>query len=553
MSGTLSVEADASNETRPRLTVSNLPGRMWSRCRRERVAGLPPTTYHADVEPVLSAHCTQCHRPQGIGPFSLLTYEDARAHADAIVRVTASGEMPPLPPDQSADCPKVEDPRRLEANEISAIASWVGGGTLEGDLSSSPPRSSPSSPLGEPWQVFPMDEEYTSASTSSDDYRCFVIDPHLSENIPVLGLSLLPGNEAIDHHAMFAMVLPENADTVRKLDAADPGPGFSCFGGFGTPDAIPLGGWGPGARPLTPPRPDIGYVLPARTLFLLQMHYNFTNMRGPDRSKIAVYRAPGPPLDIPYGLRILNTSFLIPPGSTDTSATASGRIVKAMSGSAPDETKEGLIYAASGHMHLFGKSITMDIVRRDGSRQCLLHIPQWQFRWQGAYTFATPVSVHDGDRVEARCTWDNSSSNQPLVDGVATKPVLRMFGEKTGDEMCVADILLVRDGARRTTAKACAEKSAAECANCCNDANDGGYSRSIANYVQACGCVDSSPCKSKCESTVCMGKSDVDKSCNACLSGLPKGTACVLANATSCLQNPDCVAASTCLAECPAR
>ena len=39
----------------------------------------------------------------------------------------------------------------------------------------------------------------------------------------------------------------------------------------------------------------------------------------------------------------------------------------------------------------------------DGSRQPLIYLDDWDFQWQGVYTFAKPVRVTmDGERLEFR-------------------------------------------------------------------------------------------------------------------------------------------------------
>ena len=38
----------------------------------------PAPTYHKDVVRILQEHCQDCHRPNQVAPFSLLTYEQAR-------------------------------------------------------------------------------------------------------------------------------------------------------------------------------------------------------------------------------------------------------------------------------------------------------------------------------------------------------------------------------------------------------------------------------------------------------------------------------------------
>ena len=37
-----------------------------------------PVTYTETIAPILIEHCVPCHRPGGIGPFSLLDYDAAR-------------------------------------------------------------------------------------------------------------------------------------------------------------------------------------------------------------------------------------------------------------------------------------------------------------------------------------------------------------------------------------------------------------------------------------------------------------------------------------------
>ncbi|MCY4121174.1 MAG: cytochrome c, partial [Acidobacteria bacterium] len=70
------------------LTVGLLPG----------VAAGQPTVTYDDVAPLLNENCVRCHRPGGLGPFSLTTYEDARARADRIAEMVTARRMPPWQP-----------------------------------------------------------------------------------------------------------------------------------------------------------------------------------------------------------------------------------------------------------------------------------------------------------------------------------------------------------------------------------------------------------------------------------------------------------------------
>ena len=48
-------------------------------------------TFTKDVAPILQRSCENCHRPDGVAPMSLVTYEDARPWARAIKQRTGIG------------------------------------------------------------------------------------------------------------------------------------------------------------------------------------------------------------------------------------------------------------------------------------------------------------------------------------------------------------------------------------------------------------------------------------------------------------------------------
>ena len=56
-----------------------------------------------------------------------------------------------------------------------------------------------------------------------------------------------------------------------------------------------------------------------------------------------------------------------------------------------------VLYTAGHHMHELGKSQYTEIQHADGSISCLLDTPDWDFAWQGRYTFANPINFGQGD------------------------------------------------------------------------------------------------------------------------------------------------------------
>jgi len=56
-------------------------------------------TFSKDIAPILQRSCQNCHRPDGVAPMALVTYEDVRPWARAIKQRTGlgprAGVMPP--------------------------------------------------------------------------------------------------------------------------------------------------------------------------------------------------------------------------------------------------------------------------------------------------------------------------------------------------------------------------------------------------------------------------------------------------------------------------
>ena len=96
-----------------------------------------------------------------------------------------------------------------------------------------------------------------------------------------------------------------------------------------------------------------------------------------------------------------------------------------------------MLYTAAAHMHNLGVSQRSEIQHEDGSNTCLLDIPDWDFSWQGSYHFSEPIPFNDGDSLSMTCSWDNSASNQQIIDGTILDPTDVQWGEGTTDEMCL--------------------------------------------------------------------------------------------------------------------
>jgi hypothetical protein len=102
--------------------------------------------------------------------------------------------------------------------------------------------------------------------------------------------------------------------------------------------------------------------------------------------------------------------------------------------------KAATLYAVAAHMHLRGQDIKLELNPGTGRAKTLLHIPAWDFHWQGNYWFKTPLEVQSGDVLRLSCTYDNSVDGQPVVNGVKATPRYITWAEGTTDEMCLSTV-----------------------------------------------------------------------------------------------------------------
>ncbi|MBL7897002.1 MAG: cytochrome c, partial [Crocinitomicaceae bacterium] len=81
------------------------------------------TTWSDQAAQVFYNNCTQCHNPNGIGPFSLLDYATAYDYRASIKDAVLNNIMPPWPADSSYQHYFHE--RLLTQAERDIIINWV--------------------------------------------------------------------------------------------------------------------------------------------------------------------------------------------------------------------------------------------------------------------------------------------------------------------------------------------------------------------------------------------------------------------------------------------
>src|SRR5213080_2458781 len=109
----------------------------------QQAAAPSDVTFTKDIAPILQRSCQNCHRPDGVAPMSLISYEDARPWARAIKQRTGigshAGVMPPWYIEKNIGIQKYKDDPSLSDEEIARIAKWADSGAARGNPADMPP------------------------------------------------------------------------------------------------------------------------------------------------------------------------------------------------------------------------------------------------------------------------------------------------------------------------------------------------------------------------------------------------------------------------------
>ena len=376
-------------------------------------------TWTDGIACIIYSHCTNCHNPGGVAPFSLLTYNDAFQNRQSIGASVAAFSMPPFPP---ADQPKkFAHANTLTAHERAELIDWVANFAPLGDANAIPPLPSFSSgpTLSQP--DIQLRVPNYPVNTTQDLYRVFVLPLNNSTDKYIKSIEVVPSNRAIVHHAL---IFQDTSSLPMQLDANDPGPGYTAFGGTGSATSTLITGYVPGQGAFEFPA-GFGSKVLANSNLLVQVHYPGFVSNQIDSTEIRIVYTNGTVRNVTtspvinHVQNLVNGPLVIPANQIKT--------FKAVRTVPYNLTLTALM----PHMHLLGKSFKAGLVHNGDSTQ-LVHIPDWDFHWQGFYTFKTPIFLPQGSSVWAEVTYDNTSANW---NNPNSPPQTVTAGEGTGDEM----------------------------------------------------------------------------------------------------------------------
>ncbi len=375
-------------------------------------------TFARQVAPILYSQCAPCHRPGQAAPFSLLTYEDARPRARQIADVTRARQMPPWKPEPGYG--QFQGERRLSESQIALLQQWVAQGMMRGDPADLPrmPEWTDGWQLGMPDLVVSMPQPYVLPSKGRDVFRTFVMPIPVKAAAYVRAVEFRPGNAAVVHHANIKI---DRTRLSRHRDEDEPGAGYE--GGGSREATFPDGtflGWTPGQSPRVSADGMTWHLEPQSDL-VVELHLMPGAKPEPVQVSVGLFFSNSPPARTGYMLRLGRQDIDIAPDRRDYVNTDEYTL--------PVDVDT---LAVQPHAHFLAREIRAWATLPGGTTQPLITINDWDFHWQDVYTYAQPIRLPKGTRIQMEYRYDNSQDNRRNPN----RPSKRItFGQTSTSEM----------------------------------------------------------------------------------------------------------------------
>ena len=394
-------------------------------------------TFARDIAPIIYKNCSPCHRPGESGPFSLLSYDDAKRHASQIANVTKRHFMPPWLP--QAGYGDFEEERRLTDQEIALIGEWVTQGAQEGPIKRepAPPKYSSEWQLGPPDMVLHVTHPFDMPAGGTEIFWNFIMPVPIKTERWVRAIEVRPGNAKVFHHAN--VIIDRSGSAKRREKVAGIGfPGMDLTTEETTfdPDGHFLS-WKPGSRPVVEPDGMAWRATPGMDL-VLNVHLRPTGKPEVISPEIGLYFTDKPQTKYPMLVQLEHDGAIdIKPGDRDFLISDDFRV--------PEDLNVLAVYP---HAHYLATLMEGYATLPDGTRKWIVRIPNWDLSWQGVFILKQSMFLPKGTVVSMRYHYDNSTAN---VRNPNHPPKEVRTGITSTDEMghLWLQVLPVGDGDRR--------------------------------------------------------------------------------------------------------
>ena len=381
-----------------------------------------PPTFSADVAPIFQRACQRCHQETGIGPMSLITYDEVRPWVRQIRDRVERRIMPPWHLDRTVGIQEFKNDFSLTNDEINTVVQWVDAGAPEGDRADLPPSIEwpPASDwelrgmLGEPDLVV-RSTPYTVTANGQDQWWNPTMDHEgISEPRWIKAAEFKPSyplGVRVVHHGHVRLVQPDDDFVVR------------------------LAGMGVGKRWEILPEGVGKLVQPGPAQIRFSLHYfPVGETVEDDIVEVGVwFHPPGyEPERVTEGeVRLLvDGTFTSGPRARDLIIPPHGYLTLEH---AYVMDRPVMLHSFRPHMHMRGAGMSMEAIFPDGSRELLSSVNRYNHNWQIQYIYEDHVQplLPKGTVLMFHSHYDNTEDNPINPD----PDQWVLFGARGVDEM----------------------------------------------------------------------------------------------------------------------
>jgi len=399
---------------------------------------------YKDVEPIFFRKCVACHRNGDAAPFALTSYEDVAKRLSFIQKVIQKNYMPPWRAD--VHYRDFANNRMLSEEEKNTILTWIEqkapkGRYKEKDNNERNALMNITTLSRKPDLTFKIDSPFVVKGDNLERFIIFKIPFEFENPQNVEAIEFYCNNKKIIHHINYGFYEVENPDidikggrnyfnaTEEDRRTLDPFLLFSRHMTYYT-------GWIPGTSYESYPK-DFGWALPKRGVLLLTTHYFATPVDEQSVVGVNIFLKKEPVKRevkvISFGSGGVGENEIYPKLLLYPNKISTHHLrVK----TSADQS----VLAVWPHMHYLGKEFFAYAVTPTNDTINLVHIPNWDSRWQELYKLKQLVKVPKGSMVHLDCTYDNTADN-PFNPNNPPQPVFS-FGDMSSKNEMMTLLLL---------------------------------------------------------------------------------------------------------------
>lgn len=395
------------------------------------------TVTYQMVEPIFLNKCVACHRAGDAAPFALTSYEDIAKRLSFIKEVITKSYMPPWRAD--VHYTEFANTRFLTDDEKKMILQWIDEKAPKGDYKVTAGNREALLKLTtyhrKPDLVLKIDSPFIVKGDNVEKFIDFKVPFEFAQTHSIEAIEFYTNNKRIVHHINYGFYeVPDSATAIfggRKLvnsdeiDRTKPDP-FTPL----KKKMVYYTGWIPGTSYENYPK-GFGWTLPKRGVLILTAHY--TAAAADEESIVGVnvfFRKD--PIERPVQIISLGSGGI---GENDITPPLFIPANKVATFHLQVKTQDELsLMYVWPHMHLLGKEFYAYAVTPENDTIRLVHIPDWDFRWQELYKLKKLVKIPKGSVVNLECTYDNTKNN-PANPNTPPKGVFSFGDMSSTNEM----------------------------------------------------------------------------------------------------------------------